>query len=101
MADYQWNIDKVETIRFFGGQYDVVSKVDWHMTATAGTLKTDYYGSTVIPTDDLTHFVPYGYLTNDQISHWLEEIIDMQWLHNLLDYQLQKMQQPSATTISR
>lgn len=101
MTEYVWNIDKVDTIKFFGGQYDVVSKISWHMTAKAGTLTAEQYGTTDVPTDDLTHFTPYNSVTNEELSRWLEELVDVPWLKSCLDLKIQQMQIPSATTISR
>lgn len=101
MTAYTWNIDNVETIKFFGGQYDVVSRISWHMTAKAGALTANQYGATDVPVDDLTHFTPYTQLTNDDLAAWLEELVDVPWLYACLDLQIQQMQIPSATTISR
>lgn len=101
MADYKWNIDKVTTIPFFGGQYNVVSNVEWHMTATAGRYTTDYYGASKIPTDDLTDFIPYDQLNNDHIAEWLESAVDVPWLKSCLDYQLQLLQKPTTVVQQR
>lgn len=101
MAQYKWHIDKVATLNFFGGQYNVVSRVEWHMSAENVPFKTDYYGATDLPLDDLTYFKPYNQVTNDDIIGWLNTLVDVPWVQSCLDLQLQQMQTPSATTISR
>lgn len=101
MIQYTWNIDKVETLKFFGGQYNVVCNVQWHRTAQQGVVKTDFYGATAIPTGDLTKFTPYDTLTNDDIAVWLDDLVDLPWVNGCLTAQLQALQQPKTATISR
>ena len=101
MADYSYTIDKVTTLPFFGGQYDVVSQIEWHMTAKAGAISTDYYAVTPIPTDDLTNFTPYSQLTNDDMVAWLQRLVDIDWVKSCIDFQLQQLQVQKTNTQSR
>lgn len=98
MTDYCWSVDKIDMLPFFGGQSNVVCGASWHVTATSGLLKTDFYGHTDVGIEDLTDFIPYSELTNDIIVEWIKAAVDETWIKSCLDLQLKQLQSANIIT---
>jgi hypothetical protein len=77
MITYEWNCKTVDCYIETEGESDVVYNVHWIVTGVSDTLNPqgDPYTSTSIGTqqlniDDITNFIPFDQLTNDEVAAW-------------------------------
>ena len=77
MITYEWNCKTVDCYIETEGKSDVVYNVHWIVTGVSDTLNPqgDPYASTSIGTqelkiDDITNFIPFDQLTNDEVAAW-------------------------------
>ncbi len=77
MITYEWNCKTVDCYVETEGESDVVYNVHWIVTGVSDTLNPqgDPYTSTSIGTqelkiDDITNFIPFDQLTNDEVAAW-------------------------------
>tara|TARA_R110001606_G_scaffold358184_1_gene509735 strand:+ start:113 stop:454 length:342 start_codon:yes stop_codon:yes gene_type:complete len=77
MITYEWNCKTVDCYVETAGESDVVYNVHWIVTGVSDTLNPqgDPYTSTSIGTqelkiDDITNFIPFDQLTNDEVAAW-------------------------------
>jgi len=76
MITYNWNCKTVDAYVETGGNDDVVYNVHWIVTGTT-TEGDEEYSSTNIGTqalniDDITNFIPFDELTNDEVVAWTQ-----------------------------
>ena len=77
MITYEWNCKTVDCYVETEGKSDVVYNVHWIVTGVSDTLnpKGEPYTSNDIGTqqlkiDDITNFIPFDQLTNDEVVGW-------------------------------
>jgi hypothetical protein len=69
---YNWIVERMDCFPQMQDQTNVVFTVFWRLDATDGTHTTSAFGSQAIPYADLTGFIPYANLTQDQVIGWVQ-----------------------------
>ena len=72
MINYNWNCKTVDVYPSQDDNTDVVYNVHWRVTGEDDKTSTtaSSIGTQVLNTDNITDFVPFEDLTNDQIVEW-------------------------------
>ena len=68
-----WSINQLDYTVSLDGKTNVVTNIHWDCTdadADGNTGRT--YGSEAIPTDDLSHFIAYGDITEANAIAWVK-----------------------------
>lgn len=80
MTTYNWNCKTVDAYPLVGENTDVVYNVHWRVTAVSDQVdseenpyQTSAIGTQVLNTDDITDFIPFDQLTNDQVVQWVKD----------------------------
>lgn len=79
MTTINWNCRTVDVYVNEQGHQDVVYNVHWRVTGTSDQLDPegnpytdDIIGTQTISTEDITDFIPFEDLTNEQIVAWTQ-----------------------------
>ena len=79
METYNWNCKTVDCYIEQEGDADVVYNVHWIVTGISDTLDPEgnpysatNIGTQTLNTDDITDFIPFDEVTNDQIVTWTQ-----------------------------
>ena len=76
MITYNWNCKTVDAYVETGGNDDVVYNVHWIVTGTTTEGDEEYsstnIGTQVLNIDDITNFIPFDELTNDEVVAWTQ-----------------------------
>ena len=79
METYNWNCKTVDCYIEQEGDADVVYNVHWIVTGISDTLDPEEnpysatnIGTQTLNTDDITDFIPFDEVTNDQIVTWTQ-----------------------------
>jgi len=76
MVTYNWNCKTVDAYVEEGGNDDVVYNVHWIVTGTTTEGGKEYsatnIGTRVLNIDDITNFIPFDQLTNDEVVAWTQ-----------------------------
>ena len=76
MITYNWNCKTVDAYVEEGGNDDVVYNVHWIVTGTTTEGDKEYsatnIGTQVLSIDDITNFIPFDQLTNDEVVAWTQ-----------------------------
>lgn len=79
MTTINWNCKTVDVYINEQGHQDVVYNVHWRVTGTSDQLdpegnpySDDVIGTQTISTEDITDFIPFEDLTNEQIVAWTQ-----------------------------
>ncbi len=68
-----WKIDSIKCLAQVDDYTDVVYDIAWRVFATEGDHSTSVYGSVTVSfdPDDVTDFVPYEDLTEEEVLGWV------------------------------
>lgn len=90
MITYEWNCRTVDVRPAEGELTDVVYNVHYIVTGNSDKLDSQgnpYYatniGTQVLDTTDITDFIPFEYLTNEQIAEWTKATIGEEGVSNI------------------
>ena len=76
MVTYNWNCKTVDAYVEEAGNDDVVYNVHWIVTGTTTEGDEEYsstnIGTQVLNIDDITNFIPFDELTNDEVVAWTQ-----------------------------
>ena len=76
MITYNWNCKTVDAYVEEAGNDDVVYNVHWRVTGTTTEEGKEYsatnIGTQVLNIDDITNFIPFDQLTNDEVVAWTQ-----------------------------
>lgn len=76
MITYDWNCKTVDAYVEQAGNDDVVYNVHWIVTGTTTEEGKEYsarnIGTQVLNIDDITNFIPFDQLTNDEVVAWTQ-----------------------------
>ena len=76
MITYNWNCKTVDVYVETGGNDDVVYNVHWIVTGTTTEGDEEYssrnIGTQALNIDDITNFIPFDELTNDEVVAWTQ-----------------------------
>jgi uncharacterized protein YpbB len=110
MTTYNWNCKTVEAYPSVGENTNVVYNVHWRVTAVSDQLdeKGNAYqasaiGTQVLNTEDITEFIPFDQLTNDQVVQWVKSTMGEEKVNSLessLQSQIDNLITPSSVTLT-
>lgn len=86
----KWEVASVKTYKELNGKQNVVSQVQWQVTASNGELNGSVYGSQDLNIDDL-NFVPYEQLTEDVMLGWVKAVMGNDQIATYEDKAMQNM----------
>ena len=72
---YNWNCKTVDVYPQDGDYTDVVYNVHWIVTGTDDSVppvQGTVYGTQMLNTSDITTFIPFNQLTNEEIVAWTQ-----------------------------
>ena len=76
MITYNWNCKTVDAYVEEAGNDDVVYNVHWRVTGTTAEEGKEYsatsIGTQILNIDDITNFIPFDQLTNDEVVAWTQ-----------------------------
>jgi hypothetical protein len=76
MITYDWNCKTVDAYVEEAGNDDVVYNVHWIVTGTSDQEGEQYsatnIGTQILNIDDITNFIPFDELTNDEVAAWTQ-----------------------------
>jgi len=70
-TEIKWEIASVKTYKELNGKQNVVSQVQWQVTATDGTLNGSVYGNQDLQIDN-ANFTPFNQLTEQTMVGWVK-----------------------------
>lgn len=79
MITYNWNCKTVDAYVEEAGNDDVVYNVHWIVTGTSDQVdpagnpySATNIGTQILDIDDITNFIPFDELTNDEVVAWTQ-----------------------------
>ena len=110
MVTYDWNCKTVDAYPQDGEYTDLVYNVHWIVTGTSDELKPDgtAYSATNIGTQtldvsDVTEFIPFEDLTNEQVVAWTKEAMGEEQVASIetsIASQIENLIHPTSVTLT-
>jgi len=107
---YNWNCKTVDAYPTYSGEADVVYNVHWRVTAVSDQVdpegnayQASAIGTQVLNTEDITDFIPFDQLTNDQVVQWVKGTMGEENVNNLensLQSQIDNLITPTSVTLT-
>jgi hypothetical protein len=99
-----WTIFSMDTAPQEGDLQDVVKRVYWMrqgtLTNEAGnTFYADYHGSTDCPSPSETDFTAYADLTEATVKGWLDQLVDVEMVDDVIDQKIHNAQFPPVVQL--
>jgi hypothetical protein len=72
---YDWNCRTVDAYPTDGDLTDVVYNVHWIVTGSDNSVppvQATVYGTQILITEDITNFIPFDELTNEEVVAWTQ-----------------------------
>ena len=99
MTNFEWIISAMECKVKEDNLSDVVILVHWRYNATSEEYFADTYGATSVPMPTGEDFTPYAELTKDQVTGWLEGILDVPAMQLQLEANIELQINPIDVTL--
>ena len=103
MTKFDWIISAMECKVKEDNLSDVVILVHWRYNATSVVEDKEYfagtYGATSVPMPTGEDFTPYAELTKDQVTGWLEGILDVPAMQLQLEANIELQINPIDVTL--
>lgn len=110
MTTYNWNCKTVDAYPLVGDNADVVYNVHWRVTGVSDQVDPEgnaYQASAIgtqnLNTDDITDFIPFDQLTNDQVVQWVKDAMGEERVSSLesnLQSQIDNLITPTSVTLT-
>ena len=110
MTTYNWNCKTVDAYPLVGENADVVYNVHWRVTGVSDQVDSDgnayqasAIGTQVLNTEDITDFIPFDQLTNDQVVLWVKGTMgeeNVSSLESSLQSQIDNLITPTSVTLT-
>ena len=110
MTTYNWNCKTVDAYPLVGENVDVVYNVHWRVIAVSDQVdskgnayQTSAIGTQVLNTEDITDFIPFDQLTNDQVVQWVKDTMGEERVSSLesnLQSQIDNLITPTSVTLT-
>jgi len=107
---YDWNCKTVDAYPLVGENTDVVYNVHWRVTAVSDQVdpegnayQASAIGTQTLSTEDITDFIPFDQLTNDQVVQWVKSTMGEESVGNLessLQSQIDNLITPTSITLT-
>jgi hypothetical protein len=99
-----WIIFSMDTAPQEGALLDVVKKVYWIRQGSlvdqnGNTFYGDCHGSTVCPSPSETDFTAYADLTEATVKGWLDQLVDVEAVDDVIDDKIHKAQFPDIVQL--
>jgi len=108
---YEWNCKTCDVYLEHEGEDDVVYVVHWRLTASSSETHevdgedvpyiADVYGAESLTLGDLSDFIPFADLTNEDTTGWVEDTMgeeQVQEMKDSLDANIAKQITPTSET---
>ena len=109
--NHEWNCKTCDVYPQYEGKDDVVYVVHWRLTATSSEThevdgedvpyKSSGYGTETLTLGDLSDFIPFADLTNEDTTEWVEDKMGedrVQELKDNLDSNIAEQINPTSET---
>jgi hypothetical protein len=110
MITYDWNCRTVDAYPKDGEYVDLVYNVHWRVTGVSDELKPDgtaYSGGSIgtqtLATSDVTEFIPFEDLTNEQVVNWTKGAMgedQVASIESSIASQIEKLIKPTTVTLT-
>lgn len=99
MTKFDWIISAMECKVKEADLSDVVILVHWRYNATSEEYFAETYGATSVGLPTGEDFTPYAELTKDQVTGWLEGILDVPAMQLQLETNIELQINPIDVTL--
>ncbi len=99
MTKFDWIISAMECKVKEDNLSDVVILVHWRYNAASGEYFADTYGATSMLLPSGENYTPYAELTKEQVTGWLENILDIKEMQSNLEKQIDLLINPINVTL--
>ena len=109
MVTYDWNCKTVDCYPNYDNEADVVYNVHWIVTGVsdqvdpAGNPYSDTnIGTQTLDTSQITNFIPFDQLTNDEVVAWTKEAMGDEQVASIessIEKQIQDLITPTSVTL--
>jgi hypothetical protein len=110
MITYDWNCRTVDAYPQDGEYTDLIYNVHWRVTGTSDELKPDgadysagNIGTQNLNTSDVTEFIPFEDLTNEQVVAWTKGAMGEEQVASIeasIASQIEKLIKPTTITLT-
>ncbi len=110
MTTYNWNCKTVDAYPLVGDNADVVYNVHWRVTGVSDQVdpegnayQASGIGTQILNTEDITDFIPFDQLTNDQVVQWVKDAMGEERVSSLesnLQSQIDNLITPTSVTLT-
>ena len=109
MITYDWNCKTVDCYPDYDNEADVVYNVHWIVTGVSDQVdpKGNPYSATnigtqTLDTSQITNFIPFDQLTNDEVVAWTKEAMGDEQVASIessIEKQIQDLITPTSVTL--
>ena len=105
MINYNWNCKTVDVYPANGDYTDVVYNVHWIVTGEDedANVSATNIGTQVLDTSDITDFIPFNELTNEEVVAWVKSAIGEEMvseLENNIEKEISEKKNPTSITMT-
>ena len=107
MITYDWNCKTVDVYPVNGDNSNVVYNVHWTATGTTEQESVVYsatsIGTQILDISDITNFIPFNDLTNDEVVAWTKIAIGEEQVSSIeesIAYEIQAKITPASITLT-
>lgn len=97
---YQWTILALDCVVSKDGLNNVVETIHWTYRGTNENGTTsETYGAQAVGDPNPEEFISFTDLTEEVVTLWLEEIMDMEEIQSSINSQIQAIENPTHVTL--
>ena len=110
MTTFNWDCKTVDVYPTAGDNTNVVYNVHWRLTGTSDQTDADgnayvasVIGTQVLDTENITDFVAFEDLTNEQVATWVQDAMGAEQVTTLqenVDNQINTLITPTSVTLT-
>ena len=95
MINFEWQKPTLEVELVDGSLENVIKTVHWRYKGTnENEISAEMYGANTLEIPSEENFVPFDELTNEDISKWLESILDIKQMQENIINQIDLIENP-------
>jgi hypothetical protein len=109
MTNYEWNCKTVDCYPEQNNEADVVYNVHWVVTGVSDEVDSEgnpysatKIGTQTLDTSQITNFIPFDQLTNDEVVAWTQGAMGEEQVANIetsIQNQIDKLITPTSVTL--
>ena len=105
MINYTWNCKTVDVYPVNEGNNNVVHNVHYRVVGenSETAVLANFIGTQILDVSDITDFIPFEDLTNDQVANWVKEAIGTEHvakIENNIASQIAELENPTSVTMT-